>query len=56
MLVGNITAPSCSKDKLWNALTDAVKDVSMDTTEKFTSLADNRLLLVAQSKGGYTNH
>ena len=56
MLVGDITARSCFKDELWNALSDAVNDVSMDTTEKFTSSADNRLLLVAQNKGGYTNH
>ena len=56
MLVGGITAPNCSKDKLWNALADAVNDVSMDTTEKFTSSADNRLLLVSQNEGGYTNH
>ena len=56
MLLGDITARSRFKDKLWNALADAVNDVSMDTTEKFTSPADNRLLLVAQNIGGYTNH
>ena len=56
MLMGDIMAPSCSKDKLWNALADAVNYVSMDTTEKFTSSADNRLLLVTQNKGAYTDH
>ena len=56
MLMGDIIAPGCSKDKLWNALADAVNDVSMDTTEKFTSSADNSLLLVAQNKGAYTDH
>ena len=48
MLLGDILAQSCFKDKLWNALTGAVNDVSMDTTEKFTSSADSRLSLVAQ--------
>ena len=58
MLVGDITARSCFKDKLWNALSDAVNDVSMDTTGKFTSSADNyhSLLLVAQNKGAYSDH
>ena len=52
MLLGdNIgIAPSCSKDELWNALADVVNDVSVDTTEKFKSLADNRLLFFAQNK------
>ena len=45
-----------SKDKLWNALADALNDVHMGTTEKFTSSADNRLSFVAQNKGRYTNH
>ena len=38
MSLGDIMAPSCSKDKLWNALVDAVNDASicMDTIEKIT--------------------
>ena len=44
-----------SKDKLWNALADAFNDVSMNTTEKLTSSADNRLSFFAQNKGRYTN-
>ena len=36
MSLGDIIAPSCSKDKLWNALADAVNDASMDTMEKIT--------------------
>ena len=58
MLLGDIIAGRhyCSKDKLWNALADAFNDVSIDTTEKFTSSADNRLSFVAQNKGRYTNH
>ena len=36
-----------SKDKLWNALADAFNDLSMDTTKKFTSSADNRLLYLS---------
>ena len=51
MLLGDIIALSCSKDELWNALADVVNDASVDTTEKFTSSADNRLLFVAQNKG-----
>ena len=45
-----------SKDKLWNALADTFNDLSMDTTKKFTSSADNRLSFVAQNKDRYTNH
>ena len=44
------------KDKLWNALADAFNDLSMDTTKKFTSSADNRLSFVAQNKDRYANH
>ena len=39
-----------SKDKLWNTLADTFHDVSIDITEKFTNLADNRLSFVAQTK------
>ena len=39
-----------SMDKLWNALADAFNDLSIDTTKKFTSSADNRLSFVAQNK------
>ena len=43
MLLGNNVAEL--KDKLWNAPTDAVNDVIMDTTEKLTtSIIDKRLL------------
>ena len=56
MFIGDISDPNFSKDKLWNALVNAVNDVSIDTTEKFASSSDNRLLLVAQNKGRYTNH
>ena len=45
-----------SKDKLWNTLADTFHDVSIDITEKFTNLADNRLSFVAQNKGRYTKH
>ena len=51
MSLGDITAPSCFKNRLGNALADAVNDVSVDTTEKLTDSADNRLLFVAQNKG-----
>ena len=44
-----------SKDKLWNALADAVNDISMETTMKLTSSIDNRLLLVPQNKGRDTS-
>ena len=43
MLLGAIIVPSCSKGKLWNALADAVNDVSMDTTKKFTSSAEKKV-------------
>ena len=56
MLLGDIIVPSCSKDKLWNALADAVNVVSMYTTEKFTGSAEDRLLFVAHDKGKFTNH
>ena len=44
-----------SKDKLWNALADTFNDLSMDTTKKFTSSADNRLSFVNQNKDRYTH-
>ena len=56
MLLGDIIAPSCLKNKLWNALADAVNGIKEDTTEKLTSSADNRLLFVAQNKDKYTNN
>ena len=43
-----------SKDKLWNALADAINDISMETTKKLTSSVDNRLLFVPQNKRGET--
>ena len=51
MLLGDIIALICSKDELGNVLADVVNDVSVDTTEKLTSSADNRLLFVTQNKG-----
>ena len=49
-VAGDIIAPGCSKDKLWNALADAVNDISVDTTsKKLTSSVDNRFLFVAQN-------
>ena len=39
-----------SKDKLWSALADAFNDVSMTTTEKLTSSADNRLSFSLKTK------
>ena len=51
----HIAGRHSSKDKLWNALADAFNDVSKDTTERFTSSADNRLSFVVQNKGRYTN-
>ena len=44
MLLGEILDPGCSNGKLWNAPTNAINDVSMDTIEKFTSSPDNRQL------------
>ena len=41
-----------SKDKLWNALADAVNDISMETSKKLISSVDNRLLFVPQNKRG----
>ena len=38
-----------------NALGDTFNDISMDTTEKFTSSDDNRLSFVRQNEGRYTN-
>ena len=52
MSLGDIIAyRSYFKNKLRNALADAVNDVSVDTNEKLTGSADNRLLFVAQNKG-----
>ena len=44
MLLGEILDPGCFNGKLWNAPANAINDVSMDTTEKFTSSPDNRQL------------
>ena len=45
-VLGDI-ASSCLKNKLWNALADAVNDIKEDTTEELTSSAElvNCLLL-----------
>ena len=55
-LLGDITAPNCSKDKPWNAPSTCCKWYQRSYHKKFTSSADIRLLFVAQNKGRYTKH
>ena len=45
-----------SKNKLWNAIQAAAKEISTDEVLKLTSSMDRRLIAVVASHGAYIKH